>query len=73
MRVTRIIPEVRSRDLAETREFFGGLLGLVVNDNVHPNLPPGFAINIDDPMELECRKRDSTVDLGQRNLNGVVA
>lgn len=74
VRITRIIPEVRSRDLAETREFYGGLLGLevdqaqedsllmhspthpnaqlVVNDNAHPNLPPGFAIDIDDPRRV---------------------
>jgi catechol 2,3-dioxygenase-like lactoylglutathione lyase family enzyme len=31
MTITRIIPEIRSRDLAATRDFYGTLLGLAVD------------------------------------------
>jgi catechol 2,3-dioxygenase-like lactoylglutathione lyase family enzyme len=68
--IKRIIPDIRSRDLAATGEFYCGLLGLAVdmeegefamlgsadnpsaqmtiNDNGHPGLPPGFAVDVGD-------------------------
>lgn len=68
MTIDRIIPELRSSDLAATRDFYCDLLGLVVdmeqeaflmlssvsnpsaqvtvNDNGHPGLPPGFAVDV---------------------------
>jgi catechol 2,3-dioxygenase-like lactoylglutathione lyase family enzyme len=68
--IKRIIPDIRSRDLAATREFYCELLGLAVgmeegdfamlgstdntsaqltiNDNGHPGLPPGFAVDVGD-------------------------
>jgi catechol 2,3-dioxygenase-like lactoylglutathione lyase family enzyme len=68
MTIGRIIPEIRSSDLDATRDFYCGLLGLVVgmeegpflmlnsadnpsaqltvNDNGHPGLPPGFAVDV---------------------------
>lgn len=74
MTITRIIPEVRSNDVAATRDFYCGLLGLVVdmeedtflmlsseanpsaqmivNDNGHRGLPPGFAVDVGTPERL---------------------
>lgn len=71
MTIERIIPEIRSSDLDATRDFYCGLLGLVVgmeqdpflmlnstanpsaqltvNDNGHPGLPPGFAVDVGTP------------------------
>lgn len=89
MPVTRIIPRIRSRDLAATKAFYRDLIGLsvdmeeppdllmlgsattpsaqmIVNDNAHPGLPPGFAIDVGTPEELaaihdEARRRHLTI------------
>jgi uncharacterized glyoxalase superfamily protein PhnB len=75
MTITRIIPEVRSNNLAETRDFYTGILGLVidmeegdflmmssptntsaqliVNDNGHAGLPPGFAVDVGNTQQLQ--------------------
>lgn len=75
MGIRRIIPEIRATDLAATRDFYVGLLGLevgmdeepflqlgsadepnvqlIVNDNGHPGLPPGFAIDVDSPRRVD--------------------
>jgi uncharacterized glyoxalase superfamily protein PhnB len=75
MTITRIIPEVRSNNLAETRDFYTGILGLVIdmeegdflmmsspantsaqliiNDNGHAGLPPGFAVDVGNTQRLQ--------------------
>ena len=73
--MTRIIPEVRSNDVAATRDFYTTTLGfivdmeegnflmlsspanpsaqLIVNDNGHTGLPPGFAIDVGTTEQLQ--------------------
>ena len=85
MPVTRIIPEVRSNNLAETRDFYTGILGLVidmeegdflmmsspantsaqliVNDNGHAGLPPGFAVDVGNTQQLQ-QIYQSVIDRG---------
>jgi catechol 2,3-dioxygenase-like lactoylglutathione lyase family enzyme len=85
MSITRIIPEVRSNNLAETRDFYTGILGLVidmeegdflmmsspantsaqliVNDNGHAGLPPGFAVDVGNPQRLQ-QIYQSVIDRG---------
>jgi len=68
MSIIRIIPEVRSNNVAATRDFYTSILGfvidmeegdflmmsspanpsaqLIVNDNGHTGLPPGFAVDV---------------------------
>ncbi len=75
MPIPRIIPELRSRDLAATKTFYCSLLGLeigmedgmflmlnsstnptaqlTVNDNGHPSLPPGFAIDVGNADQVQ--------------------
>jgi uncharacterized glyoxalase superfamily protein PhnB len=75
MSITRIIPEVRSNNVAATRDFYTSVLGLVidmeegdflmmssptnpsaqliVNDNGHPGLPPGFAVDVGSAERLQ--------------------
>jgi uncharacterized glyoxalase superfamily protein PhnB len=75
MSITRIIPEVRSNNIAATRNFYTNMLGLVidmeegdflmmsspanlsaqliVNDNGHPGLPPGFAVDVGSVERLQ--------------------
>jgi uncharacterized glyoxalase superfamily protein PhnB len=75
MSITRIIPEVRSNNVAATRDFYTNTLGLVidmeegdflmmsspanpsaqliVNDNGHPGLPPGFAVDVGSADRLQ--------------------
>ena len=84
MKISRIIVEFNSTNLALTRDFYGGLLGLkidmedgafmmlssptapnsqiVVNDNGHSGLPPGFAIDVGNSEDVstlhnQCRQR----------------
>lgn len=77
MAIERIIPDIRSSDLATSHEFYRGLLGLVVgtesageflllgsptnrsaqltvNDNGHPGLPPGFAVDVGIPERVHA-------------------
>jgi catechol 2,3-dioxygenase-like lactoylglutathione lyase family enzyme len=85
MTITRIIPEVRSNNLAETRDFYTGILGLVidmeegdflmmssptntsaqliVNDNGHAGLPPGFAVDVGNMQQLQ-QIYQSVIDRG---------
>ena len=85
MTITRIIPEVRSNNLAETRDFYTGILGLVidmeegdflmmsspantsaqliVNDNGHAGLPPGFAVDVGNAQQLQ-QIYQSVIDRG---------
>ncbi|MCB8985067.1 MAG: VOC family protein [Ardenticatenaceae bacterium] len=85
MTITRIIPEVRSNNLAETRDFYTGILGLVidmeegdflmmsspantsaqliVNDNGHVGLPPGFAVDVGNTQQLQ-QIYQSVIDRG---------
>ncbi|MCB8986764.1 MAG: VOC family protein [Ardenticatenaceae bacterium] len=85
MTITRIIPEVRSNNLAETRDFYTGVLGLVidmeegdflmmsspantsaqliVNDNGHVGLPPGFAVDVGNTQQLQ-QIYQSVIDRG---------
>jgi catechol 2,3-dioxygenase-like lactoylglutathione lyase family enzyme len=85
MTITRIIPEVRSNNLAETRDFYTGILGLVidmeegdflmmssptntsaqliVNDNGHAGLPPGFAVDAGNMQQLQ-QIYQSVIDRG---------
>lgn len=85
MTITRIIPEVRSNNLAETRDFYTGILGLVidmeegdflmmssptntsaqliVNDNGHAGLPPGFAVDVGNTQQLQ-QIYQSVIDRG---------
>jgi uncharacterized glyoxalase superfamily protein PhnB len=82
MAITRIIPGIQSCDLAATRDFYCGLLGMVtsmeegdflmmnsdtvdnaqmiVNDNGHPGLPPGFAVDIDDAERVRTLHAEMT-------------
>ena len=75
MSITRIIPEVRSNNIAATRDFYTNMLGLIidmeegdflmmsspantsaqliVNDNGHPGLPPGFAVDVGNVERLQ--------------------
>ena len=75
MSITRIIPEIRSNNVAATRDFYTSMLGLVidmeesdflmmsspanpsaqliVNDNGHPGLPPGFAVDAGNVERLQ--------------------
>ena len=75
MSITRIIPEVRSNNVAATRDFYTSMLGLVidmeegnflmmsspanpsaqliVNDNGHTGLPPGFAVDVGNIERLQ--------------------
>lgn len=76
MAITRIIPEIRSHDLAATEDLYCNVLGLkvgmrddpfimfgspdvraaqlIVNDNAHPGLPPGFAIDVGEPDRVDA-------------------
>jgi uncharacterized glyoxalase superfamily protein PhnB len=85
MTITRIIPEVRSNNLAETRDFYTRILGLVidmeegdflmmssptntsaqliVNDNGHAGLPPGFAVDVGNTQQLQ-QIYQSVIDRG---------
>lgn len=77
MAITRIIPELRSRDVARTEDLYCNVLGLevtmrgetgfrmfgspdtpsaqiVVNDNGSEFLPPGFAIDVGDPAQVDA-------------------
>jgi catechol 2,3-dioxygenase-like lactoylglutathione lyase family enzyme len=77
MAITRIIPELRSADLAATEDLYCNVIGLrvsmrdepdflmlgspdepaaqlIVNDNGHVGLPPGFAIDVGEPARVEA-------------------
>jgi len=76
--VTRIIPELRSQNVAATEDLYVTVLGLevkmrddasgflsfgsaenpsaqvIVNDNGHDGLPPGFAIDVGDAGQVDA-------------------
>lgn len=88
MPVTRIIPELRSQDLAATEDLYCNVLGLeigmsddesgfrsfsspdtpsaqvIVNDNAHVGLPPGFAMDVGEPAQVDAIHRA----IGDRGL-----
>lgn len=88
MPVTRIIPELRSQDLAATEDLYCNVLGLeigmsdeesgfrsfsspdtpsaqvIVNDNAHTGLPPGFAIDVGEAAQVDAIHRA----IGDRGL-----
>ena len=82
MGINRIIPEIRSADLATTIDFYTSVVGLnldmqmepaflsfgspdepaaqlIVNDNGHSGLPPGFAIDVGTPDRVEAIHADT--------------
>lgn len=77
MAITRIIPELRSQDVAATEDLYCNVLGLdvnmrndesgflmfgspdnraaqvIINDDAHPGLPPGFAIDVGQAAQVD--------------------